>query len=61
MKYKTVEEMNDGDMVAGVVYAAAAEQRIELAWFKNGLTEHLGSIPTVIGYIVKEVNDAKTA
>jgi len=49
MKYKTVEEMNDGEMVAGVVYAAAAEQRIQSAFDAIGFDQ-----PTVIGYIVEE-------
>ncbi len=51
-KFKPVDEMNEGDTVAGVVYAAAAEQVIRKAFGE----EHNPYQPTVIGYMV-EVND----
>ena len=58
--YKPKHEMNEGDIIAGVVYAAAAEQAIRQHF------EHFESHPdpmnqyphqpTIIGYIV-EVNE----
>ncbi len=51
--YKDKHEMNEGDMVAGVVYAAAAEQMIRGQF--DVMDEEGGKShqPTVIGYMVR--------
>ena len=60
MKYKTVDEMEDGEMVTGVVYAPAAEDCIKLAWFKLQQVIPFNPLPTVIGYIVKDEGSNET-
>ena len=63
MIYKDKHEMNEGDTVAGVVYAAAAEELIrreferETSWKDNDRPEYAYQ-PTVIGYMVR-VDDVK--
>ncbi len=57
--YKLKHEMNDGDTVAGVVYAVAAEQVIRQLYdqlTQAQLNQSRIAQPTVIGYMV-EVDD----
>ena len=62
--YKQKHEMNEGDMVAGVVYAAAAEQVIRKQFTVHRVEGGEGFMnltidyqPTVIGYMVLGVVD----
>ena len=53
MVFKNKEDMNEGDKVAGVCYAAAAEDRIVQA-FANLTHYYDFDQPTVIGYLVND-------
>ncbi len=55
-KYVEKEYMADGDMVAGVCYAAAAEDLIRRAFAENEY-EWDRFQPAVIGYMVKAEDD----
>ena len=56
-KFKSVEEMNEGDIVAGVVYAAVAEHVIREQFSTHpDPGDQYPYQPTVIGYMV-EVDD----
>ncbi len=60
--YKSKEEMNEGDMVAGVVYAAAAEQAIRQLYdqlTQAQLNQSRIDQPTVIGYMVTVEDDQR--
>ena len=57
MIYKPKHKMNDGDMVAGVVYAAAAEELIRGQFDVMGEEGGKPRQPFVSGYMV-EVDDA---
>ena len=52
--FKREDEMRDGDMIAGVCYAAAAEGLIKRVF---GLDVDNHYQPTVIGYLVEADND----
>ena len=56
-KFKPVDEINDDDTVAGVVYAAAAEQVIREQFDVMGEEGGKPFQPTVIGYMVTVDDD----